>query len=492
MKKTVFITGATGAMGYQTLKELSGSLDKFNIRLLVRQSKKNRRKLAQYLNNPSIHITWGNLLNYEDVEKAMGDADIVLHIGGMVSPAADHLPELTMKVNTTAAENIVRAVKSRSNADEIRVVYIGSVAQTAHHWEPHHWGRTGDPIMTGIYDVYGISKIIAEKIFAESGLKHWVSLRQSGILANNLIKKGSDPITFHVPLRGVLEWATVEDSGRLMAKICESCLPGHEVDENFWRGFYNIGSGPEFRLTNYEFEVLLLKALKCPPVEKCFEPEWFATRNFHGEWYEDSHLLEDLFHFRENITAEEYFDRLAKSMPWWMTLTPLAPASLVKFGMKMVANIKDDGPLNWFKRNDCEHKIKAYFRSREAKSMTPGWKDIDLSRPGETPIRLDHGYDESKPISELDIYDMRQAAEFRGGKCLSKEMTPGDLDTPLEWECAFGHKFTMRPRTVLKGGHWCPECLPKPWRYNEEAKKNKFMAQIWYDSFSPTETEEYN
>ena len=30
---------------------------------------------------------------------------------------------------------------------------------------------------------------------------------------------------FHVPIRGVLEWATVEDSGRLMANLCEDGLP---------------------------------------------------------------------------------------------------------------------------------------------------------------------------------------------------------------------------------------------------------------------------
>ncbi len=30
-------------------------------------------------------------------------------------------------------------------------------------------------------------------------------------------------------------------------------------------------------------------------------------------------------------------------------------------------------------------------------------------------------------------------------------MTPGDLDTPLEWECHAGHVFRATPRIVLKG-----------------------------------------
>ena len=75
---------------------------------------------------------------------------------------------------------------------------------------------------------------------------------QTGILCPELLFKGSDPITFHVPLDGVLEWATAEDSGRLLANVCEE-----EVPDEFWNRFYNISSGPSFRLTNYELRVIV-------------------------------------------------------------------------------------------------------------------------------------------------------------------------------------------------------------------------------------------
>lgn len=474
VKKTVFITGATGVMGFQTLKEFAAHPGRFDVRVLARPSKKNKQKLAPYIKMEGFHVEWGDLTKLDDVKRAMGRADYVLHIGGMVSPLADHYPELTLKVNTSAARNVVDAAMALPNADEVKVVYIGSVAMTSHHNEPYHWGRTGDPIMTGVFDYYGVSKIIAEKIFSESGLRHWVSLRQSGILHKGLIFNGSDPISFHVPLRGVLEWATVEDSGRLMYNLCATELPG-----SFWRGFYNIGSGRNFRLSNYRFEQLLLKALKCPPPEKVFDTKWFALKNFHGEWFEDSDVLETLLHFREDITAEDYFSRLASEMPWWMNLTPLAPARLIKLAMRQVAKTKELGPLDWLRRTDCEDRINAFFGSREKQASIPAWGDFDVSEPTHEPVRLNHGYDESKPESDLNLDDMRSAAEFRGGKCLSTSMITGDLDTPLEWQCAFGHKFTMRPRTVLKGGHWCPECLPAPWNYDNEAKVNPFLAQLW-------------
>ncbi|MDE5874179.1 MAG: NAD(P)-dependent oxidoreductase, partial [Muribaculaceae bacterium] len=173
------------------------------------------------------------------------------------------------------------------------------------------------------------------------------------------------------------------------------------------------------------------------------------------------------------------FKRMKRAMPWWMNLTPLAPAFLIKWGMKQVAKTKDYGTLDWLSRDDCEEKIEAYFGSREEQSGIGGWKEFELRRPSENPLRLSHGYDETKPETELCIDDMREAARFRGGECLSDKMAKGDLDTPLKWRCAFGHEFEATPRLVLKGGHWCKDCLPAPWRYAEEARVNPFLAQVW-------------
>lgn len=472
MVKTVFLTGATGVMGRASLEAILARGD-CRVRLLVRDSIKNLREMRPYMEHHAADITWGDLLDPVAVKKAMGDASVVLHMGGMVSPMADRFPEKTMQVNVEGTRNIVDAIMSRKDRDEVRLIYIGSVAQTSDRSEPHHWGRTGDPVMASKFDFYGLSKILAERVVAESGLKRWASLRQSGILHPGLFLRGSNPITFHVPLRGVLEWATVEDSGRLMAALC-----GDDVPESFWKGFYNIGSGKQYRLTNYEFERLILGAVGSPAPEKIFETDWFATRNFHGCWYLDSDLLNDIIPFRGNVPVDEYFRETVKKAPWWVKLAPLAPAPVIKKMMKKVALTKDEGTLDWIRRTDCEDKIEAFFGSRQDRDRIPGWDKIDLSRPSESPHLLSHGYDETKPCCELGLEDMRHAAAFRGGKCLSAGMGPGALDIPLEWECAFGHRFSATPRTILKGGHWCPDCLPAPWRYEEEALRNPFIAQI--------------
>jgi len=464
MKKRVCLTGATGTMGMATLREMAPRADRFDITVLARPGKRNRKKLRPFMGLDGFRVVWGDLCNLADVKAAAGDADYVLHMGGMVSPAADWFPEKTLKVNVLASQNVARAVLEGSRADTAKVVYIGSVAELGDRRPPLHWGRTGDPLEPSLGDSYAVSKVEAERAIVDSGLKHWLVLRQTGILYPGLLLKGSDPISFHVPLRGMLEWATDEDSGRLMANVCEDDVP-----DSLWNNFYNIGSGESYRLTNYEFEKLLLKALGCPPPHKVFGANWFATRNFHGQWYADSDRLDGILHFRSGESCDDYFRRLRRMTPWYFKLAPLAPAFLIKAGMKLVARRKTLGTLRWFADND-ESRIRAHFGSREQWERIPSWKEQlpELEAyPGEPrgsrvpPSRpsIDHGYDESKPLAELTIDDMRQKAAHHGGRCLSQTMTPGDMSTPLLWQCACGARFKGSPALILLGGHWCPDCL---------------------------------
>ena len=368
MKKTVFITGATGNMGWAGFQELYKRKDRFNIRLLARDSKKNRKMLGRYLEDPSVTVIWGDLMRYEDVLAGVSGSDYVLHVGGMVSPAADYYPEKTLKVNVGGAENVVKAVLAQPNFAEIRVVYIGSVAQYGDRNPPRHWGDVNEPQVPAEFDMYALSKIRSEEVFAGSGLHRWVSLRQSGILYPGILKV-VNPTAFHVPMNGVLEWATIEDSGRLLAQVCEDWVP-----EEFWNKAYNISSGEQYRMTNYEFMTRMLNALSLPSPEKIFEPQWFALKNFHGMWYKDSDVLEDYLHFRSNVHVDEYFASMKSKLPWFYNLAFLAPAWAVKIFMKPFAFEKGMG-TQWWVKNDPE-KFKAYYGSREAYEAIRSWDDI--------------------------------------------------------------------------------------------------------------------
>lgn len=362
------MTGGTGNMGWAGFKELHARRDRFNIRLLARDSRKNRKLLNPYLDDPSVTVIWGDLMCYDDVLQGVTGADYVLHVGGMVSPAADYYPEKTLKVNVGSAENVVKAVLAQPEDADIRVVYIGSVAQYGDRNPPNHWGSAEDPQRPAEYDMYAVSKIRSEEVFAQAGLKRWVSLRQSGILYPGILSV-VNPTAFHVPMGGVLEWATIEDSGRLLARVCEDRVP-----EDFWNKAYNISSGAQYRMTNYDFMKRMLNALGLPDPEKVFEPQWFALKNFHGMWYKDADKLEDILHFRANIPVDEYFASMKSKLPWFYHLAFLAPAWAVKMFMKPFAFEKGLG-TQWWVAND-EDRFKAYYGSREAYAAIRTWDDI--------------------------------------------------------------------------------------------------------------------
>jgi len=367
-KTTVFLTGGTGNMGWAGFQELYKRKDRFDIRLLARDSKKNHKMLDKYADDPSVEVVWGDLTRYEDVLAGVTGSDYVLHVGGMVSPAADYYPEKTLKVNVLAAENVVKAVQAQPNFDDIKVVYIGSVAQYGDRNPPCHWGDVNEPQTPAEGDMYALSKIRSEEIFAKAGFRNWVSLRQSGILYPGILKV-VNPTAFHVPVGGVLEWATIEDSGRLLAQVCEDWVP-----DEFWNRAYNISSGEQYRMTNYEFETRLLNALGLPGPEKVFEPHWFALKNFHGMWYTDADKLEEYLHFRADVPVDEYFATMKSKLPWYYSLAFLAPSWAVKMFMKPYAFEKGMG-TQWWKDNDLE-KFNAYYGSREEYDAIKSWDDV--------------------------------------------------------------------------------------------------------------------
>ena len=471
MKKTIFLTGATGNMGWAGFKELYARKDEFNIRILARKSPKNIKKLSPYMDDPSVTVIWGDLTVYEDVLNGVEGSDYVLHVGGMVSPAADYYPQKTLKVNVLSSENVARAVLEQPNADDIKVVYIGSVAQYGDRRIPFHWGRTGDPILASRYDMYSVSKCKAEKAIVDSGIRHWVSIRQTGILYPGILG-AVNPTAFHVPVSGVLEWATIEDSGRLLANVC-----GDDVPEEFWNRFYNLSSGEQYRMSNYEFETRMLAALGLPGPEKIFEPQWFATRNFHGMWYTDADVLESYLHFRANIPVDDYFRNMKKSLPWFYSLAFLVPAFAVKLFLKPYAYEKGLGTQTWVK--DDPEKLEAFFGSKQEYESIRSWDDVrppylekNIQKAADKVIVLDHGWDESKSLDSLTDEQLEDAAAFRGGHFVRR--IEGNM---CEWECEKGHLFMASLEYVLLGGGWCTDCDLDKWTI-ETSPSNKFVCQL--------------
>ncbi len=467
--KRVLVTGATGNMGRAVVEELLATSG-LQTRLLVRHEEEKHPLVRAMRRRSDVELAWGDLTDSRSIDDAVIGVDVVLHMGALVSPLADTLPpEVVEKVNVGGTRNVVDAIKRLPNADHVRLVYIGTMAQTGSRNPPVHWGRTGDPIAIGYNGHYAGTKAKGEAIVAESGLRHWVSIRQTG-MAHYDMWRTKGPIMFHNPPNGVMEWSTVEDSARLMAALCRDDVP-----DALWRHFYNIGGGASSRLVNHELMAKTMVAMGAGDFRRVLDPKWLAIRNFHGQWFLDSDKLEDLVPYRRT-TIDDFFARLPHHIPWIVRQVMRFFPGLARRQIQKTAE-GPGGPIYWLRHGDTEH-IDAYFGSREEWERIPeSWDDYALAQPSREPAPLEHGYDDTKPKAAWTLADMQAAAAFRGGECHAD----GKVDPfrPVEWECSVGHRFSMSPNLYLAGGHWCPTCQTDPASYPNAARNNPFFAQVW-------------
>lgn len=496
MGKKILLTGTSGSMGKVALECLLNSSDNFDVSILLRDKPSNR-KYAKALNKKyKLKIIFGDFSNYEDCVKAIKDVEYVIHMGAIISPIADHDKEKTHQANYVGTKNIVDAIIDLGKKEQIKLVHISTVAVYGSRNYKHPWARVGDPILPASYDTYAMSKVMAERYVIDSGLKYWVVLRQTALLHDNLFKNNlKDGLMFHTNINGPLEWATAHDSGVLVEHLAEYDNRG-ELDYGFWRKCYNIGGGDGCRVTGYD-TLNVGFGLCGARFEQMFRPNWNATKNFHGVWFSDSKDLDDILHFRSE-SCDDYWAQMAKKY-WYFKYGKIVPKKWISNLVIKPLTKDTNAPLYWV-NHKIDGRVQAFYGGYDEFNAIPSdWKDFPLLRNGETPegkidyerlrdkkysdeYKLNHGYDETKPIGELDIIDMQQVAEFRGGKCLSTEMVKGDMYTKLTWQCNDGHIFEASPYLVAMAGHWCPTCsLKYDWDWARQVKNNPFYQQVWYD-----------
>ena len=467
-------------MGFQAFLQLWEKRRQYKIVLLLRPSKKNRKLFRPYLREgeENLKVVWGDALNRDDLESACQGIDWCLHTMALISPAADRDPERAQMVNTRATKYIVEAIE-KQDPEHIRLVYIGSVAEYGDRLPPKHVGRTGDPVFPSVYDHYALSKIKAELAVMQSRIRHRVSLRQTFIMIPDLFSL-MDPIMFHQPIHSHMENITARDSGRLLI----SCLDVPD-DSDFWGQYFNISGGPQCRTTFLDFLDRIYRMLGIN-YRKAMERHWFALRNFHMQFYEDAEKLNQyLNHWEGGQGMEHFYAEVWRSLPWYLKISAWYARHIPPYGWLMQKithaqlqklSLRPGGTMDWIRRKN-HGNIKAFYGSLEQYKAIPGWDkdmpDLDITKSF---TRLDHGYDESR--AQLTISDLQGAAEFRGGSLENSEWN-GDLQAPLYWQCCQGHSFLKTAHAVLKGGHWCLECISPPWDYDKIAAKNRFVKQVY-------------
>ncbi len=489
----IAMTGVSGNMGREALAQTMELENVTLVRVLLSWRKRNK-KLANQLKKKygsRIEILRGSIANKNACKLLVADMDYVVHMAAVIPPRSDNDFAASEACNLRGTLALIDAVAEEK--PQPKFIHISTVALYGNRNEKHPFGRVGDPLIISPFDTYAMHKLEAERYLLEKGLNSWVVLRQTAMLHPNMLNDNvSDGLMFHTCLNAPLEWVSSRDSGYLIKRILERDANG-EVD-GFWKNIYNIGAGKKGMATGYDtFKYGF--GLIGGSAEKFFRPEWLSQRNFHGLWYADGDELETLFSFQRD-GMQDYWKEIGRRHKIF-ALAKIVPKSLIHLFLFRRLLKTPNSPMQW-KKNRDEARVFAYFGTEE---IPKDWKDVKLIAKGDfgdydemrevkNAALLSHGFDDKKPISAWTVEDAKSAAAFRGGECLSESFE--DPYVPIVWKCHFGHEFSLSPFTVMRGGHWCPECCaPAPWDFDRQAKVSPYIAQVWYDSHDKDENVRY-
>ncbi len=493
----IAITGVTGNMGTQVLNECLKIPDT-QYKLLVfpkdKRIKDIKRRHKKDLKR--IEFVIGSIADKTVCERLIDGVSYVVNMAAVIPPLSDQRPERAIECNEKGADVLATAIEQAN--PQPKLIHISTMALYGNRNEKHLWGRVGDPLLISPFDLYSLTKMRGEFRILESDIRHKAVIRQTAMLHDNMLSDNmSDGLMFHTCFNAPLEWSTAETSGLLIANILRQDI-AQDLGDNFWGKVFNLGGGLANCVTGYDilddgFEII------GGSVKNFFEPRFNATRNFHGLWFYDSHVLEDMFHYQTQTTVD--FWNKFKKTHGILKAGKAVPKSWIKRLAIMSLFKSPNSAVYWYKHKD-EAKMIAYFGGvSQYEKLGKKWDNFPLLKFGKyengdsvdyealrnpkNAVLPDIGYD---PEKEVKFETLKHIAELHGGKLLSNS---GNITDRLQWENQDGELFTARGTTVLAGHWYNPSYKEYCWDFDRLAKADKIYAQIWYDSHDANEDNYY-
>lgn len=489
----IALTGVTGNMGIQVLNECL-KIPNTEYKLLVLQNDKRVKfiKRRHKKDLKRIQFVFGSIADADACRKLIEETDYVVNMAAVIPPHSDQYPLRAIECNEVGADVLATAIEQA--APQPKLIHISTMALYGNRNEKHLWGRVGDPLLISPFDLYSLTKMRGEFRILESDIQTKAVIRQTAMLHSNMLSDNmSDGLMFHTCFNAPLEWSTAETSGLLIANILRQDME-QDLGDVFWGKVFNLGGGLANCVTGYDvlndgFEII------GGSVKNFFEPRFNATRNFHGLWFYDGNLLDDMFHYQTQ-TTKDFWNKFKKTHGI-LKAGKIVPKSWIKRLAIMSLFKSPNSAVYWYKHND-EAKLTAYFGGKnEYEKLGKKWNDFPLLKYNQGPLNVevdynalrdprnavlpDIGYD---PNGEINLDTLKRIAELHGGKLLS---SVGKITDRLQWVNSDGEQFNAKGTTVL-AGHWLnPSYKAYCWDFDRLAKTDKIYAEIWYDSHDRNE-----
>ncbi|MHA1723465.1 MAG: NAD-dependent epimerase/dehydratase family protein [Promethearchaeota archaeon] len=310
----ILLTGAFGNVGLSTLEEL---IERgHDIRVFELKNDRNMKLAKKYENK--VELIWGDLRNYLDVEKAVSNVDIVIHVGALIPPMADKHPKLAEKVNVGGTRNIIKAMELQKRKPKL--IFTSSIAIYGDRREIPLIKIT-DPINPNEDDGYAKQKVQCEQLIQNSTLD-WLILRLTYIVSMD--KLALDPLMFHMPLETCIEICHTKDVGLAIANAIDK--------EDIWGQILNIAGGPKCRIIyrDYIHKMLDLFGLGGDLLPQ----EAFSNEKFHCGFM-DTKKSQELLKY-QRYSLEDYFEEVKKKVEFSRFMNLLFPLIVRPFAKRML------------------------------------------------------------------------------------------------------------------------------------------------------------
>lgn len=335
-KKKILLTGASGTVGYEVLKQLHELKNSYEVTVFDLKSASTKRKFRAY--KKDFKIVYGDIANDADLIKVCYQKDIVIHLAAIIPPLADEHKQLSYKVNVLGTEKLLRYLEL--NSPKAFFLYSSSISVYGDRVKNPMINVT-DHLKPSKGDFYGKTKLLSEEAIQNSNLD-WSIFRLSAIMGDHKISK----LMFHQSLETSLEIATPEDTGRAFVNAIEN-------QKRLSKQIFNLGGGEKCRTSYKDFLSRSFKILGLGKLD--FPPNTFADKNFHCGFYQDGDILNDILKFRKD-DLESYFENEKRKVSAIKKMF----ISMFKKPIKK-SLMKKSEPLLAFLNNDLR-KMLHYFK----------------------------------------------------------------------------------------------------------------------------------
>ncbi len=288
MKKNILLTGASGEVGKETLKELVHNGDKYNIIAFDIKTSKSKKILKPF--QKTANIIFGDIRDRQVVNQITKNVDFVIHLAAVIPPMADKYPELAESVNVGGTRNLILTLEN--NSPNAFLLYSSSISVYGDRLQ-NPMIKVSDQLKSSLGDEYAKTKIKCENLILNSKL-NWSIFRFTGIMA---AKSYLDPLMFHMPLKTSFEIATTRDTAYAVVQAIE-------FEKELQKKVFNLSGGEKCRIIYRDFLKIMFEINGFGSLP--FLDESFATANFHCGFYQDAKDLDGILHFQRD-QLDDYF-----------------------------------------------------------------------------------------------------------------------------------------------------------------------------------------